>query len=252
MLTNNIIKYIQSLSQKKYRDESGTFVVESLKPNIELITQIRSKYLIATKKTIASFDSVDLSLCENVILVEDKDFKKFTSLKNPQNILAVYYKPTHDELVINNDELTLALDDIQDPGNLGTIIRLADWYGIDNIVCSLNTVDVFNSKVIQASMGAIARVKVHYVDLVKLLTQQTNVSIYGTFLDGENMYTKELTKGGIIVMGNEGNGISDSIKNLVNEKLFIPPYPIDNHNTESLNVSIATAIICAEFRRRFF
>ena len=250
MLTNNIIKYIQSLSRKKYRDEYATFVVESLKPNLELITQIRSQYLIATKKTIASFESIDLKLCENVIIVDERDFNKLTTFKTPQNVLVVYYKPKFSKIEINKDELILALDDIQDPGNLGTIIRLADWYGIADIVCSQNTVDAYNPKVVQATMGAIARVKVHYLDLELFLKQQVNIPIYGTLLDGENIYEKKLTKGGIIIMGNEGNGISKSISNLISEKLFIPPYPIENHNTESLNVSIATAIICSEFRRR--
>lgn len=250
MLTNHIIKYIQSLSQKKFRDQHATFVVEGLKSCLELISQIPSQYLIVTEKTKKEFGRIDFSLCENIITIDDKEFKKISNLKTPQNVLAIFRKPLVQELKLDKDELALALDDIQDPGNLGTIIRLADWYGIKNIICSLNTVDVYNPKVIQATMGAIARVKCHYTNLSEFLTKQRNIPIYGTFLDGEDIYHKQLSKGGILVMGNEGNGISNVIASLTNEKLYIPTYPTDNQNTESLNVSIATAIVCAEFRRR--
>ena len=145
----------------------------------------------------------------------------------------------------------MALDDIQDPGNLGTIIRTADWYGVKDIFCSRNSADVFNPKVVQATMGAIARVRVHYVDLPDFLKGISNsMPIYGTLLDGDNFYKKELSNRGILVMGNEGNGISSEIIPLISERLFIPGYPTDVVSSESLNVSIATAITLAEFRRR--
>ena len=149
------------------------------------------------------------------------------------------------------DNLTLALDDVQDPGNLGTIIRIADWFGIDTIYCSEETVDAWNPKVVQATMGSSARVKLHYTNLAEYLEGlQDAVPVYGTFLDGNNLYTEELSAAGIIIMGNEGNGISDSVERHVTKRLLIPSYPAERPTAESLNVAIATAITCAEFRRR--
>ena len=144
------------------------------------------------------------------------------------------------------------LDGIQDPGNLGTIVRLADWFGIEHVVCSQDTVDVFNPKVVQSTMGALAHVKVHYTDIAMYLEQQKerNTPIYGTFLEGEDIYEKDLSGNGIIIMGNEGNGIRNELKEMINEKLYIPNYPQGRDTAESLNVAVATAVICAEFRRR--
>jgi TrmH family RNA methyltransferase len=146
--------------------------------------------------------------------------------------------------------LCLALDDVQDPGNLGTIIRIADWFGIEDIFCSRGTVDVYNPKVVQATMGAIARVRVHYVDLPEFIASMGSTPVYGTFLDGKDMYGCQLSGNGLIVMGNEGNGISGEIERMVNNKLYIPNYPAERATSESLNVAVATAIVCAEFRRR--
>jgi TrmH family RNA methyltransferase len=162
----------------------------------------------------------------------------------------VFYQPESIEEINIENELSLALDGIQDPGNMGTIVRLADWYGIHHIFCSRDTVDVYNPKVVQATMGALARVKIHYLDLVVFLTQNKYLPVYGTLLDGENVYEQEITAGGIIVMGNEGNGIRPEVEKLITKKLYIPNYPSGNPTSESLNVAIATAIICAEFRRR--
>ena len=145
--------------------------------------------------------------------------------------------------------LCLALDDVQDPGNLGTIIRVADWFGIEHIFCSQGTVDVYNPKTIQATMGALARVKLHYCHLPSLIAS-LDVPVYGTFLDGTDMYQENLTNHGLIVMGNEGNGIGDEVGKLVNKRLYIPNYPPQRETSESLNVAMATGIICAEFRRR--
>ena len=139
---------------------------------------------------------------------------------------------------------------MQNPGNLGTIIRLADWFGISDIVCSEDTADCFNPKVVQATMGAILRVRVHYTDLAKWLSSQGEAKIYGTFLEGENLYSAELDKSGVIVMGNEGQGISAEVAECVSHKLLIPPSPADRCGSESLNVAVATAVICSEFRRR--
>lgn len=147
-------------------------------------------------------------------------------------------------------ELSLALDDIQDPGNLGTIIRIADWFGIKNIFCSEFTADAYGSKVVQASMGALARVNMHYVNLPAFLSEIKDIPVYGTFLEGLNIYPEKLSANGIIVMGNEGNGISREVAELVTHKLMIPSYPEHVPTSESLNVAVAAAIVCAEFRKR--
>ena len=147
--------------------------------------------------------------------------------------------------------LCLTLDGVQDPGNLGTIIRIADWFGIEDLFCSQNTVDVYNPKTIQATMGALSRVKVHYTDLIPFIQTLHNVPVYGTFLDGDVIYQSELSPTGLIIMGNEGNGISPEIENIVTQRLYIPNYPKERKTSESLNVAVATSIICAEFRRRF-
>ena len=146
--------------------------------------------------------------------------------------------------------LCLGLDDVQDPGNLGTIIRIADWFGIRHIFCSIGTADVFNPKTIQATMGAIARVQIHYCNLKELIESEPDVPVFGTFLDGTDLYKENLAQHGLIVMGNEGNGISQEIEQLVNRKLLIPNYPSGVETSESLNVAVATGIVCAEFRRR--
>ncbi len=148
--------------------------------------------------------------------------------------------------------LTLALDDVQNPGNLGTIIRLADWFGITDIVCSPGSADCFNPKVVQATMGAVIRVRVHYTALAACLAAAAarEIPVYGTFLEGENIYGTELTPEGIVVMGNEGRGVTEPVARAVTRKLFIPPWPADRRGSESLNVAVATGIICAEFRRR--
>jgi TrmH family RNA methyltransferase len=146
--------------------------------------------------------------------------------------------------------LSIALDDVQDPGNLGTIIRIADWFGIKDVICSLHCADAYGPKTVQATMGALARVRVHYVDLASFLSDCKELPIYGTCMDGENIYNKQLSPHGIIVMGNEGNGISDSVRSLVSEKLLLPNYPFGETTSESLNVGVATALVCGEFRRR--
>lgn len=249
MLTKAIIKYIKSLKDKKNRDEYGTFVVEGNKMIAELIHIFKCQYLIATNNIINSIDSSNI---ENIIEVKNNEIERVSFLKNPQESIAVFYKPRYNDIENIKNKLTLVLDEIQDPGNLGTIIRIADWYGIENIVCSKNTADVYNPKTVQATMGALARVRVHYVDLVPFLNNYQSLPIYGTFLDGENIYSNDITSDGIIIMGNEGNGVSKEVENLVNKRLFIPSYPPNQETSESLNVAVATAIVCAEFRRRIF
>jgi TrmH family RNA methyltransferase len=147
-------------------------------------------------------------------------------------------------------KLSLVLDGIQDPGNMGTIVRVADWFGIEDIICSPDTADIYNPKTVQATMGAIARVKVHYTNLKDFLQKHNHLPIYGTFLEGKNIYCESLSENGFIVMGNEGNGIRPETEKAINRKLFIPSFPFEREASESLNVGVATGIICGEFRRR--
>lgn len=246
-LSKNKLKYIRSLKEKKYRAEFGTFVAEGHKMVNDLLPFIKCQLLVATPEFLRS---TDVANAEEVIEVNDSELAQASFLQNPQQVLAVFYQSENVADIKIDDELVLALDGIQDPGNMGTIIRLADWYGIHHIFCSQDTVDVYNPKVVQATMGALARVNIHYTDLSDFLTRNKDLPVYGTFLDGENMYEKKITSDGIIVMGNEGNGIRTEIERLITEKLYIPNYPVGNPTSESLNVAIATAIICAEFRRR--
>ena len=249
-LTKNKIKYIQSLKDKRRRDEYSVFIAEGDKMVRELLSILRCEILVAIPDFISS---IDLNSCkvEEIIEVTKEELEKVSLQKNPQQVLAIFQKPKYNINLKNiQTQLSLALDGIQDPGNMGTIIRLADWYGIEDIFCSKDTVDVYNPKVVQATMGALARVRIHYIELPQFLINCTNIPIFGLFLDGENMYTQKLTQNGIIVMGNEGNGIRPEIEKIITNKLFIPNYPTERNTSESLNVAIATAIICSEFRRR--
>ncbi len=247
MLTKNRIIQIKSLSSKKGRLELGEFVAEGQKMLEEMINsnlEIVEVYYLSQVQ-----DFVDLH-CKgiNIIKITANEMSRISQLKTPNSILVVVRLPKSDDVFECSDELVLALDSIQDPGNMGTIIRIADWYGIKKIYCTTNTVDLYSPKVVQASMGAINRVKVYYVDLAEFLSN-TKMPVYGTFLEGENIYAKNLIHNGIIVMGNEGNGISKVIERYVNHKIFIPPYPSNIQSSESLNVAVATAICVSEFRR---
>lgn len=253
MLSKNKIKLIQSLNRKKHRDESGLFLVEGNKMVEEVLrSEFRIETVVCTPEYLA--DHPDTEKRANEIVVTDSySIQKASLLQNPQDALALVYQSPNDLSLLNPEtELRLALDFIQDPGNLGTILRIADWFGIKSLICSENTVDAFNPKVVQASMGAIFRTKVSYINLDDFLrsARQNQIPVYGTFLEGNNIYTEELTKNGIILLGNEGNGISDSAGKLVSHKLFIPDFSSDKNKPESLNVAIAAAICCSEFRRR--
>lgn len=232
------IKWVRSLQQKKFRDAEGVFVAEGEKCINDLKT---------------AFELVLLATPDNATSAE---IEQMSSLRTPQGTIAVFRKPVNCLLSTVNSQLFLALDGVQDPGNLGTIIRTCDWFGIHDIICSRETADCFNPKVVQATMGALARVRLHYVDdLAQTLTEYNRASypIYGTLLEGTNMYNSDsipTKEKGIIVMGNEGNGISAAVRELVTHPLLIPSYPADMPTSESLNVSIATAIILAEFRRK--
>lgn len=249
MISKSRIKLINSLSQKKYRDESGLFIAEGTKLVTDLAAAFRCPYLVATSDWLKQNNSVQAHEYEEIT---DDELSKISNQKSPQGVLAVFEKPAY---TINKQELSqslsLALDEVQDPGNLGTIIRIADWFGIHDIFCSENSADAFGPKTVQATMGALARVRVHTLNLESFLSEQrVQLPVYGTFMNGENIYSKTLTPNGIIVMGNEGNGISTPIEKLVTERLLIPDFPTGQASSESLNVGVATALVCAEFRRR--
>ena len=248
MLSKNKIKYIHSLELKKNRKEEHAFVAEGHKLVGDLLGHFPCKLLVATR---AWLERNPGKKADEIIEVTQEELTRASLQKAPQEVLAVFEQPTYEmDASVVSQNLCLALDDVQDPGNLGTIIRLADWFGIEHIFCSQGTVDVYNPKTIQATMGALARVKLHYCHLPSFIASLKDTPVYGTFLDGENRYGKNLSEHGLIVMGNEGNGISDEVGKLVNERLYIPNYPPQRETSESLNVAIATSVICAEFRRR--
>lgn len=249
-LSKNKIKYIHSLEQKKTRREERVFLAEGPKLTGDLLGHFRCRFLAATASWLEEHPDI---CADEIAEVSQEDLSRASLLKTPQQVLAVFEQPqyTLDPEVVKHS-LCLALDDVQDPGNLGTIVRLADWFGIEHIICSQNTVDVYNPKTVQATMGGIARVKVHYTSLPDFIRSlgDEDIPVFGTFLDGKNMYEQPLTEHGLIVMGNEGNGIGKEVEALINRKLYIPNYPQGKETSESLNVAIATAVICAEFRRQ--
>lgn len=253
MISKNQIKFIHALEQKKYRKQENSFVAEGPKLVGDILPFFRCRLIAATEewqnKHITRINELNHEC--TICTVNQDELKKISFQKTPQDVVAVFEcRRRNLPETLNEEKLYLALDDVQDPGNLGTIIRLADWFGIEEIFCSTGSADVYNPKTIQATMGAIARVHVHYLDLTEFLQKQKHLPLYGTALDGENLYLKELTKGGIIVMGNEGKGISAPVSSLLSQKLYIPNFPASRTTSESLNVAIATAIVCAEFRRR--
>ncbi|MBQ9073360.1 MAG: RNA methyltransferase [Muribaculaceae bacterium] len=248
-ITQSFRKMVASLGTVKGRREHKCFIAEGSKCVIDTWGHFKCRYLLATSQWIESNDGMLNGAMP--IAVKKSDIERMSQLTTPSSVIAIYEIPEYffDEtsLAVN---LTIALDRIQDPGNLGTIMRIADWFGITDIMCSKDTVDVYNPKVVQATMGAISRVKVHYCDLVELVKRNCHLPVYGTLLDGDNIYETELSANGIIIMGNEGQGLSTEIRELVSHKLFIPSFPPDRPTSESLNVGMATAITIAEFRRR--
>ena len=236
MISKNEIKEIRALGQKKFREERGLFVVEGEK--------------LVEEALRSGFDVVAHYRVEDI---GAETMARISQLTHPSPALAVVRRPAPVEPVIDPDELVLALDGVRDPGNLGTILRIADWFGIRQVLASPDTVECYNPKAVQATMGAIFRVRVHYCDLPALLrcpVKPGMTNVYGTFLEGDNIYQAPLTRGGILVMGSEADGVSPEVAAAVDRKLFIPPFPADAHTSESLNVAVATAICCSEFRRR--
>lgn len=248
-ISKNKIKFIRSLEQKKVRREERVFLAEGPKLTADLLGHFRCRYLAATDDWLASHNTIE---ADEIGTATIDEIARASLLKTPQDVIAIFdQREEKTDITVIEKQLCLALDDVQDPGNLGTIIRIADWFGIEHIFCSTNTVDVYSPKVVQATMGALSRVHLHYVSLTELIGKlNKNVPIYGTLLDGTNIYTQELSTTGLIVMGNEGNGITAEVRQLINRKLYIPNYPEGRDTSESLNVAIATAVTCAEFRRR--
>lgn len=236
---------MRSLNDKRTRDEEQLFVAEGIKLVEEILGSTLHIRRIYTTRT-------DLRGA-NVECVERREMERISMLKTPSDTLAIVEQPRNKfTLKRLANRLSIALDEVQNPGNLGTIIRLADWFGIEDVICSKECADIFNPKVVQATMGALLRVRVHYVDnLSEVLhsAAELDLPIYGTLLDGNNIYSEKLATRGIIVMGNEGRGVSEECRNALTHKLFIPPYPANRPTSESLNVAMATGIILAEFRR---
>ena len=249
MISKNKIKYIRSLELKKNRNKEGKFVAEGFKVVDDLLALQPADLIVATQEWL---HGKHFAAQTEVIEVTEEELKKVSFLQHPQQVLAVFRQATSGDYSINTSELSLALDGVQDPGNLGTIIRIADWFGITHIYCSQDTADVYNPKVVQATMGSIARVKVEYGNLLALVESlPADVPVYGTLLDGDNIYQQQLENRGLIVMGNEGKGISPALAKKVNHRLLIPNFPEGRATADSLNVAIATAITCSEFRRNF-
>ena len=240
MVSKNQIKLITSLQQKKYRNQEQLFIAEGIKVVQELLnSNFELQDLFTTKKDF-------LTVSKNKVhAISEAELKKISALTTPNTCLAVFKIPKAKEIIEKG--LIVALDDVRDPGNLGTIIRLCDWFGIETLFCSEESVDVYNPKVVQATMGSISRVNVVYGNLEAFLSQ-TKLPVFGTFMDGKNIYQEKLPKEGIIIMGNEANGISSSVEKLVSERIAIPRFG-NLQVTESLNVATATAIILSEFKR---
>ena len=242
MVSKNQIKLITSLQQKKYRIANQMFFAEGIKAVNELLTS--NFELVNIYTTLNDFTSVP---SDKKTIISESDLKKISALATPNTCLAVFYMPAEKPIISSG--LIVALDSIRDPGNMGTIIRLCDWFGVEQILCSKETVDIYNPKVVQATMGSITRVNVSYIDLISYLSTVT-IPVFGTFMDGENIYQSSLPSEGIIVMGNEANGISKEIESTVKSRLSIPRFGTVQ-KTESLNVATATGIILSEFKRKF-
>jgi TrmH family RNA methyltransferase len=247
MISKSQIKLIHQLQSKKFRKREGLFVAEGPKVVGDLLKRFQPSAIFATAEYKETLGNNNIEVTE----VSEDELLRISFLQHPQQVLALF--PLSDDtskVTVDTSKLALALDSVQDPGNLGTIIRIADWFGIDTIYCSEDTADAYNPKVVQATMGSIARVKLVYTDLLSLFTTlPPSYPVYGTLLDGDDIYSQDLSKEGIIVMGNEGKGISQPLRKFINHRLLIPSFR-KGDTAESLNVAVATAITCSEFRRR--
>ncbi len=253
MLSKNKQKLIRSLDRKKNRDAEGLFLAEGPKLVTELLAHFRCRLLVGEAAVLSR--AFEANAVAERVEVTAEELARVSLQRAPQGVLAVFEKPqpvaAQSLLPVAGRSLCLALDGVQDPGNVGTIVRIADWWGIEHVICSHDTADVFAPKTVQSTMGALGRVGVHYTDLPAWLDAlPAGTPVYGTLLDGDNLYDSELTPHGIIVMGNEGNGLSSAVRERVSHRLLIPSFPPDRPTSESLNVAVATAVTCAEFRRR--
>lgn len=250
MISKNQIKIIRSLKSKKARREHQSFAVEGTKSVLELLAAFDVEGLYCTQKWLNTHQHM-LPPRATPQLISQREMEQISFQKTPQEVLALLrLPPTPYHIPLSDSELYLALDGVQDPGNVGTIVRLADWFGIKRIYASPDVADVFAPKCVQATMGSLARVEVVYTDLAELFKRHQHLPIYGTHLRGNNLYNTELSSRGIIVLGSEGQGISPEIEPLLTHRLLIPNYNDTLEKAESLNVAIAAAVVCAEFRRR--
>lgn len=239
-ISKNQLKIITSLSQKKYRQKHNLFIAEGIKVVNELLnSSFEVDTLFATQDFKTSISS------DKIVLISENDLQKISNLKSPNKVLGLFKIP--DEKTLQQNGLTIALDAINDPGNLGTIIRLCDWFGVAQLICSKDTVDCYNQKVVQASMGSLTRISIKYLDLENYL-QETKLPTFIADMDGENVYKTDLPKEAILILGNEANGVSDKIRKLIKNKISIPRFG-EVQETESLNVASATAILLSEFKR---
>lgn len=248
-ITKAVVRAVRALDERRARREAGLFIAEGNKLVEDNLPVMRCHTLIATEAWWATHP--EATRCAEVAYVVTPDEMRRVSLQQaPQEVMGTFRIPDH---ALRPDflrpRLTVVLDDVQDPGNVGTIIRLCDWFGISDIVCSPATADCYNPKVVQATMGAIARVRVHYAPLDGFLRAMTGTPVYGTYLDGDDIYATPLTPHGLILMGNEGRGISPALAPFVTRRLTIPSFA-RGRASESLNVGVATAIVASEFRRR--
>ena len=251
MLPKSKIQLIRSLEQKKYRIQHGLFVVEGDKTVREILdSSLTVDYLLAKSAWLEQLPDIKAN---HIIEINDKELSQISFLKTPNQAMALVKIPNYQlDLAELSQGLSLYLDEVQDPGNLGAIIRLADWFGIRHVLCSPGCADPFSPKTVQSTMGAVIRVKTYQTDesfFQQLKTFRPDFPVYGTFLNGENLYNTPLSSQAVIVMGNESKGISDGVAQYINKRLLIPPYPPGEPTSESLNVATATAIVCSEFRR---
>jgi RNA methyltransferase, TrmH family len=240
MLSKNQLKLLNSLKKKNVRQKHKLFVAEGIKVVEELLN---SNYKLHT--LFCTSDYSNRFMVENIQIISEKELNTISEFNSPNKILAIFEIPENEK--INSSGLTVVLDEINDPGNLGTIIRLCDWFDVNQLICSSNTVDCYNKKVVQASMGSLSRVSILYLNINKYLENEKR-TIYGAFLEGENIYQTKLNKEAVLVLGNEANGISNEISKLISNQINIPQFG-DVKETESLNVATATAILLSEFKR---
>lgn len=249
MITNYQKRLITSLDKSKYRKSEGLFKAEGTKCVLDTINHFKVSMVVATEPWLDRYWERLPAPC-NTITAKVGELASLTNLVSRPEVIALYeipqYEPDFDAM---RNQLVIALDTVQDPGNFGTIVRLADWFGITNILCSKHTVDIFNPKAVMATMGAISRVRAHYVDLEEVLTYlKPTTPLFGTFLGGDNIFETKLPQNGVVVFGNEGNGIRKEIADLIDNRLTIPSYPAGQNTSESLNVAMAASITIAQFR----